>query len=79
MSNHSAESSTNLRNATPSEGEKWSREKVIREARLRTRELFTDNSRRVQVMLAKLLEEAGWSEDEFIDALCQDVIKNGSH
>lgn len=58
---------------------KWSREQVLSEARGRTKELYTDNPKRVQEMLAGLLAEAGWSEDEFIDALCQDVIRKGVH
>ena len=56
---------------------KWTQEQVLREARKRTKELFTDNSKKIQTMLANLMVEAGWSEEEFIDALCQDVITKG--
>lgn len=56
---------------------KWSQEKVLAEARRRTKEHF--NSKGTQVMLSGLLKEAGWTEDEFIDALCQDVIRRGTH
>lgn len=54
---------------------RWSENKVLAEARKRTKELF--HPKAVQEMLAGLLKEAGWSEDEFMDALCQDVIKRG--
>lgn len=55
---------------------KWSSERVLAEARRRTKELF--NPKGTQKMLDGLLKEAGWSSDEFIDALCQDVIRKGS-
>ena len=60
------------------DGEKWPRTRVLSEARKRTKELFTDNSKRIQAMLADLIAEAGWTEDEFIDALCSDVIQNAA-
>jgi len=56
---------------------RWSQERVLAEARRRTKELFTANSVAVQRMLADLLVEAGWEEDDFVDALCKDVIQNG--
>jgi len=56
---------------------RWSEARLLVEARKRTKELFTDNSVRVQKMLSNLLKEAGWNEEEFIDALCKDVIAHG--
>ena len=56
---------------------KWTKDKVLAEARKRTRALMTDNTVRVQRMLDGLVKEAGWSEEEFIDALCADIIQNG--
>lgn len=77
MTQRLAESQTNLRVGIAIE--KWTEERVLAEARRRTKELFTDNSKRVQLMLAHLLVEAGWSEEDFIDALCQDAIRRGTH
>lgn len=54
---------------------KWGTARILKEARTRTKELF--NPKAVATMLQGLLEEAGWTEDEFMDALCQDVIKKG--
>lgn len=54
---------------------KWSSSRVLAEARVRTKELF--NPKAVAGMLQELLKEAGWSEDEFMDALCKDIIKKG--
>lgn len=53
---------------------KWDTERILRESRVRTAALMTDNTKRVQEMLEDLMEEAGWTESEFIDALCTDVI-----
>jgi len=77
MPHRAVESQSNLRVGVASE--KWPKEQVLDEARRRTRALCTDNSRRIQAMLAQLLEEARWSEEEFIDALCQDTIRRGTH
>jgi len=54
---------------------RWSQARLLNEARTRTKRLAEPV--KVQEMLGNLLIEAGWEEDEFIDALCQDVIKSG--
>lgn len=77
MSEHISPSANRLRIVV--DNTKWSKERVIDEARRRTKELFTDNMKKIQHMLACLLDEAGWTEDEFIDALCQDAIQRGTH
>lgn len=69
------ESGFNLRVAV----EKWSEERVLSEARRRTKELFTDNPKKVQLMLAHLMVESGWTDEEFIEALCKDTIRKGTH
>lgn len=56
---------------------RWSEEKILAEARKRTKETFSPKS--TQVMLESLLQEAGWTNVEFIDALCRDVVKKWSH
>lgn len=56
---------------------KWSKDQVLAEARRRTKEQF--NSKKTQEMLSQLLAEAGWTEEDFIDALCQDIIHRGCH
>ena len=58
---------------------RWSAVRVLAEARSRTKALNTDNARQVSKMLAGLMEEAGWDEDEFIQVLCKDVIQRGTH
>lgn len=55
---------------------RWPQERVLAEARRRSQEHL--EPRKIQQMLTDLLREAGWSEDEFIDALCEDVIRRGS-
>ena len=58
---------------------KWSKERVLKEARRRTREVKDQNQSRLQEALAILMKEAGWKEDDFIDALCKDVMARGQH
>lgn len=53
---------------------RWSKERVLQAARQRTEGLNATNSVKVQEMLAQLIVEAGWSETDFIDALCHDVV-----
>ena len=57
-----------------------SQERILAEARKRTAALSTeetsDNASRIQKMLDELVREAGWTDSEFIDALCKDVIQN---
>jgi len=59
---------------------RWSQERILAEARKRTAALSTeetsDNASRIQKMLDELVREAGWTDSEFIDALCKDVIQN---
>lgn len=73
---HETMSTRQARNATVTVlKSRWSEKQVLTEARRRTKELF--HPKAVQEMLASLIKEAGWNEEEFIDALCQDVIKRG--
>lgn len=76
MSHRASASAVN--NVTPirSAG-RWSKDQVLSEARRRTKDEFSQ--RGTAKMLAELLAEAGWSSDEFIDALCQDVVRKGVH
>lgn len=55
---------------------KWSKERVLAEARSRTAELKDHDKgvAEVQAMLALLITEAGWTEPEFLQALTQDVV-----
>ena len=59
---------------------RWSQERILAEARKRTTDLSvditSDNASRIQKMLDELVREAGWTDAEFIDALCKDVIQN---
>lgn len=58
---------------------KWSKERVLKEARRRTREVKDQNQSRLQEALAILMKEAGWNENDFIEALCKDVMSRGAH
>jgi len=51
--------------------ERWSSERVLEAARRCTKELHTDNPKKVQLVLARLMVESGWDEDDFITVLCQ--------
>ena len=53
---------------------RWPADRLLKEARRRTADLMTDNTKRVQEMLSVLVAEAGWTDSEFVDALCSDVI-----
>lgn len=70
---------TSEQGATRPVTEKWTRDKVLQEARRRTKIINVENSKRIQVMLDELLVEAGWSENEFIETLCKDAMTNGLH
>jgi len=52
---------------------KWSTDLVLQAARERTRSITVTDSKGIQKMLADLMVESGWSEEDFIDALCEDV------
>lgn len=54
---------------------RWPEQHLIREARMRTKKLINSQSAEVQRMLAALLQEAKWSEAEFIEALVRDVAR----
>ena len=58
-------------------GGRWEATAVLRAARARMRELVNKNSALIQTMLADLLKEAGWSEQDFLDALVRDISENG--
>lgn len=55
---------------------RWSKETILAEARKRTAAMPADNASGIQKMLDELVREAGWTDAEFIDALCNDVIQN---
>jgi hypothetical protein len=57
--------------------EKWSEERVLAEARRRTKALNAagDNDpQKMQAMLEALYVESGWEEEDFIWALNEDVV-----
>ncbi len=56
---------------------RWEKEVVLAEARAITKQMTTDNPIRLRTALADLLLKAGWNDEEFIDALCQDVMQKG--
>lgn len=58
------------------EKQPWSKERVLAEARKRTAEMKLEDepAHAIQRALAVLLVEASWSEEQFIDALCADII-----
>ena len=56
---------------------RWSEAQVLAEARKRTKELTVDHPSKLQKVLGNMLIEAVRTEEQFIDALCQDVIKRG--
>lgn len=51
---------------------------ILEEARKRTKDLGAENSKEVQAMLASLLEEALWTEEEFNEVLLLDIISKGA-
>lgn len=61
---------------------KWPAHELLRAARERTKAFATDNEARTREMLAQLLEQAGWEEQEFLEALVHDVAPrkaSGTH
>lgn len=56
---------------------RWTESRVLAEARKQTAHLNVDNPVKLLAMLGTLLRDAGWTEEEFIDALCQDIIARG--
>lgn len=56
---------------------KWPTELVLKTARERTKELACDNAKRVQTMLSSLLQEAGWTDQQFLDAMIKDCSRRG--
>lgn len=57
---------------------RWPEHRVLTEARKKTQSMSPDMSVQLQQELATMLVTAGWSEEEFIDALCKDVIKSNT-
>jgi len=55
----------------------WAGDLILREARSRIRRLNNENNIHMQEMLKDLLLEAGWTNDQFLQALTKDVIANG--
>ena len=53
--------------------QRWSKERVLAEARARCKEASIDNPAQAQQLLEDLCVEAGWSGQEFLEALIQDV------
>lgn len=61
--------------------EKWGEERVLEEARRRTRALQAAGDadpKKVQAMLEALYVESGWDEEDFIWALNEDVVAGKS-
>jgi hypothetical protein len=52
---------------------RWTKERVLMEARRRTHQLSVENTIRLQSMLADLMVESGWIEHDFISVLCADI------
>lgn len=69
----------NVSSSSSLKAARWSTDRVLSEARRRTKLLFTDNPKKVQAMFGHLVKEAGWTDEEFIDALCTDAIQRGTH
>jgi hypothetical protein len=53
--------------------QRWATERLLSEARMRTRQIGLDAKPEVQQMLAALLDEAGWTRAQFVKALVADV------
>ncbi len=53
----------------------WPRDVLLREARARRYKLTREHQARLQRMLVLLLEEAGWTSSDFLDALIQDFAR----
>jgi hypothetical protein len=59
----------------PTESVRWSEQRILEVARQRTHDLRTAESIRLTTMLAALMQEAGWEDSEFTDALCRDIME----
>lgn len=57
--------------------QRWTQDRVLAVARQRTREL-THDLNKIQGMLAQLMVESGWSNEDFSNALCLDVIQRAN-
>src|SRR5579885_1614584 len=54
--------------------QKWSQEQVIKVARERTRSMDRAHAVELQRMLDGLILEAGWSDEEFLNAFINDIV-----
>jgi hypothetical protein len=61
-----------------SNSHKWSTATLLEAARARTALLRMGTAMDVRKMLEELLVNAGWSEEEFINALCEDIINRAN-
>lgn len=52
---------------------RWPAARLLNEARLRTRQIWFDAKPEVTQMLTALLDEAGWTREQFVKALVADV------
>lgn len=52
---------------------RWAAQRLLTEARTRTRRIGLDAKPEVQQMLVALLDEAGWTRAQFVKALVADV------
>jgi hypothetical protein len=52
---------------------RWPAKRLLSEARMRTRQIGLDAKPEVQQMLAHLLDEAGWTQAQFVKALVAEV------
>lgn len=60
---------------TPKSLSRWPEHQVLSAARQRTSRLSTDNTIRIQRMLESLMAESGWTESDFLGALCRDAVR----
>ena len=58
--------------------QRWPKDQVLKVARERTHSMSRLHQARVQRMLASLLREAGWSEEEFLNVFIDDVTASPS-
>lgn len=63
---------------TTTTAHRWPEHKVLSAARQRTNRLTTDNTVRIQRMLEGLMLESGWTESDFLDALCRDAVRKAA-
>lgn len=52
---------------------RWPAARLLDEARMRTRQIWFDAKPEVTQMLTALLDEAGWTREQFVKALVADV------